>query len=724
MANYSSFDYGDGTLYGNPSLLSYSVAPLKVTAETTTTSIEEINGIPTRVVRPQVLLQWNSPTGSLLGFRIVRNQEGFSEHEEDGIIIYETFYVPDQSPASPNFSSFIDQNTAAPLLEGKYAYYTVWLLKDDNQWIPGGAEYCLIPKEHALVTPDNVQLKSSVKKFVELFPKVFTTEHQSYLDEVDETSDLYAFFGGFAYTLDEILTYADLLVPDNKASNINPKTIDAAIEQLGLPKESVISMKRKKALIRNAFSMHRSRGTVTSLSLLTKSLTGYRAKVSASRNLLFNSQDSSFYLTTGNWKADSGATIEAITSVVPYQGEVFSVDRAWVGKVITGGPNKSVTLGVDTPKLTGLPVYPNTPYELSMYVSGDVANFVYSITWYDIFGQAIRTDSSASTAISSAWSRKTLPADFNSPIYSPNKAMFAAISFTFETAGTYYVDMVQLSQITSGSYGSPEYHEGRAAEVGLYPTKINLLENPSFNETVDTDDTDWAWSGVAVDGVDWSNISDAPGIYDGSHMLKLTTDGSSPFEIYTHTDGEFQEFDTEVYYTFSIYLKTDGGTEPLELSLSAWNPILDDDGNRVDEIMLDENNIPVINTLVIDGGVTDTWKRYQVSVYLPGTYSGTYLRASVSTGSANSNGNSIYFDAAQVEVGTMATDYFDGSFNTHEAYWMGTANDSMSVQYRNKAPKVDRLSAEISSFLPLNKAWVIYSGLPGAYTLEASGFSS
>ena len=206
-------------------------------------------------------------------------------------------------------------------------------------------------------------------------------------------------------------------------------------------------------------------------------------------------------------------------------------------------------------------------------------------------------------------------------------------------------------------------------------------------------------------------VSTAPGVFDGSHMLSLTTDGVNPFTLSTHSEDGLDE---GRFYTFSIYVATDTGTETLNFKATAYND--------EDEQILDGNGNSYTNTITADA--SPDWKRFSVSVYVPETAESVYLKVEVNTGTNVSSGNKLYFDAAQVEQGYSPTDYFDGSYTEIGAYWTGTTDDSVSVLFRNKTVKMDRLVHEIADYLPLNTAWTVVSGVLNAYTLEASGFSS
>ena len=704
MGIYNTFDWGDGTKYGDASKVAFSAAPLTATAIGSTTYLEPtiidvVNGNPVigdrEVIRPKVDLHWTTPTGNYFGFRLVRNQDGFSEHEEDGQIITEYFTVSGVSVEN----NAVDEFNVVPLVEGRYAYYTIWLLLADFTWVIGAYTYCLVPKEHSIKTPEGNLYKTSERKFIESLPKVYTTQMQSYLDEVSDSSDLRTFMGGFAYTLDEILTFADLLIPDYSGNSTNPNMVNLQAHQLGLPKEPTLSIQRKKALVRNAFAINKYRGGLESVRLLVKSLSGFATDVYLSPNLLLSIQDSSFYKGVGNWKiAANGVLTSNFTTGstdLPVQTEVNSVDRGYTGKVITSASDVVMSLGTADPILTGVPVKPEREYQLSYYVKGSTNNVTPYIKWYDqkgvIIGSAVAgTASSAGTT----WSKKTLVAT------SPSTAVFASIEVSFATASTYYIDFIQLAETEDARYDS--YYEARGIDIRLSPTKVNYIKNPSMSSS-----TSWTLTGAT--GV-YTNDSTLPGIkLDGTKMSTITTTSPTAFSLVATTDPIIK---SGKFYTFSIYANKASGTQALDIKLEA----IDDSGNVLTSLTGE-----VSSRTLTGQTLTSDWQRFSVPVFVYTSSDVIYLKATVS---GTGTGSVINLDAAQLEEGYGSSDYFEGSYISRGAYWTGTANNSISVMYRNKSPKINRMVFEVPNYLPMNTAYTITSGFNDVVVLETSGFSS
>lgn len=691
MGIFNTFTYSDGTLYGNLSKLEFSVAPFTCKAIS--------NDLIGEVLRPRVDLSWANPSGEVFGFRIVRNQEGFSENEEDGHIIFETF-----EPPLPTEQTFVDQMYEIPLLAGKYVYYTIWVLLADHSWYPSGGVWTLVPRAHSVVSPAGVELKSSEYKFANLLPRAFTSAQQSTLDEIDPTSDLFVFLSGFAYTLDEMLTFADLLAPSLKGKNNNPNFVQVFAEQLGLPVLPNVSLKTQKRLIREAVYLHQHLGTSEGIGTFVEALTNFAPTVSVSPNLLLNPQESTFYNGVGNWKnVSTNLTLTATTDTAAPSGEDYAVDNAWVGKYHTiSTAGTSWLLGYDNPLLQGIPVKADTEYTFSLYAKGTGTGTTgLRVFFFDRTGTQISNHEPTYSAINSTWTKYSY--DYTTPADTAFIALQIALNSP-QNAKDYYWDMVQVAETADAR--SADFHEARGVEIYLAPNKVNWIENPSFTETVDMDDVDWAYTNAGT--VTYVTPTTVPGVVDGSHMVSVETVNGNDLSISAHTDI----VPKGVYYTFSVYAKTDSGTEPLSFTLAAYDET---------DTLLQINGEDVSATTTPVGGITDTWTRYTVTLFVPDIDGSVYLLPSIV---GTTTGNKVFLDAAQVEQGYRATDYFDGSYSVRGAYWVGETDDSKSIFYANKVSKIGNLTNQLPQFLPMNTAFVVTSGFDTLTTIELKGFSS
>jgi hypothetical protein len=208
----------------------------------------------------------------------------------------------------------------------------------------------------------------------------------------------------------------------------------------------------------------------------------------------------------------------------------------------------------------------------------------------------------------------------------------------------------------------------------------------------------------------YTNDSTLPGIKrDGTKMATITTIPTNNFSIVTSTDSIIA---SGKYYTFSIYASLASGTQNVSIKLEA----IDSSGAVVTSFTGESSSRTLSNQ-----ALSTSWKRFSVPVFVYDLADFISLKATIS---GTGTGSVINFDAAQIEEGYGSSDYFEGSYTNRGAYWTGTANNSISVMYRNKSPKVNRMMFQIPNYLPMNTAYTITSGFNNTVVLENSGFSS
>lgn len=393
MGIYSTFEYGEeDQRYGEAPRLAFSVAPF------TSSAIDYTS----------VQLNWAAPEGDISKIRLVRSQDGFPETEEDGVILWEW-----NDAGQPRINSFEDSATASdfPLASGRFAYYRVWLLQDiTNKWVIAGETYAIVPRAHDTVSNDGSVIVSTHQKFLDLIPRVFTSASQSPLDAVDENSDLSRFLRGFSFTLDEIMTLADNVLPEESGRFINPELIGLRAQNFGLESESYLATQSQKRLIREATFIYANKGSKAAIETYAEALTGFAPTVVSSPNLLLSIQDSSFYKGLGNWQATGNATLTLEQTIVPVAESVEeeAVDYGYTAKLVGTGAS-SIINGVISPKLYGTPVMAGTTYTLSAYVkrgSSTARTVTPVVSWYDFSGSLLSTSVGSGTSLTTTdWTK-------------------------------------------------------------------------------------------------------------------------------------------------------------------------------------------------------------------------------------------------------------------------------------------------------------------------------
>jgi len=692
MALYNSFKYNDGTLYGDGSPLDYSARPMVATA----------------INYNQVYLEYAAPTGSYIQFRITRNQDGYPETAEDGKIIYET---------AVNSFPTGDRILDTPLVEGRFAYYRAWLRRaPDAYWEPVGETLTLVPFKHTLTSGTNavksvfvgkgimgdksidseIDFSTTHQRFLSYLPQVLTSQSVSPLDEtnssysyVDDTgkvqnSLISKFFEGFSFTIDEFLSFAKLIIPDNNNSGSSPEILQLKSFELGIKAYNKLATKAQKRLVRDALTIYGGKGTLNSLKLFTKDLTGYNTTVTETANLMLSHEDSTFDIkdwtassAIGGWLPGDGVTL-TITSDKTTATELNSLDSIYCLKVDTTGTSQSLSYGTNNPINNGIPVTAGSTYTVSTYVQGS-SNITLNILWYTYQGKFISSSSLGySSTTSTSWSRQWYSSE------APNNAVYAAIRIDFDSTGTstYYFDMVQFELIPLSAPGyttstSPtNYIEPRGVTVSLAPTKYNYILNPSFELGTSSVPNNWTFTNLTPITVD-TTMDLAPG---SNYMVSISTpatfSGTYLGTIQTSYTGELL---TSKFYTYSIYAKSISGNQDVILVLT--------DGTKISSKTV---------------SLTDTWQRFSVSISCTNVPSTLTVKVTTST-----LGEDFVLDSAQLEPGSVATDYFDGERDFSGGAWTGDTNASPSAYYPNLSLRIAHLMDSIEDYLPISTPYYV-----------------
>lgn len=683
MPRYSRFKYSQGYYGATPSRLGYSVEPFNAFVYDYSREAGRIE------------ISWTPASGEHTQMRIVRNQDAFPETAEDGVIVYDAF-----APIEDMFVEDRTDQNYAPFATGRYAYYRAWLLKSDHTWVPAGDTYVLVPSPHPAKTSSttirtgvenhseigegpmserqeysNLELLSTHDKLMDILPRVYTSVGQNPLDEVDTNSDLYRFLGAFAATLDESLTYTDLLKPQMNQRSANPSTLALAAAQYGLTPEPTLATKSQKRMIREARYMYSRKGTSLATNTMVESLTGFATEVNVSQNLMLTVQDSSFYKGTGYWTPSGSSSISILNDITAPSTEPKAVDLYYYAEVTIDANDDYISNGETSIFTRGIPVFGDLEMTFSYYVRGDSGNVIPSITWYDQLGAVISIDTGAGIAVTADWAKDT-----SATFTSPTDAAFASIRITFDTAGTYNVDMVQLA-----NSAFTEYTDARTTLIKIYPNKYNFINNPSFEN----------WTGATLnlwdtDGTVTQVPTDLLTSYGETSMAALATNVGSTF---ISTDITANSLLSNSLYTFSIYAKTDADTETVQLTINA------DDGEN-----------PAIFHTSAEFEITTEWQRIYVSKYFSADAINLNSAAITLSLEGTTTGNTIYLDNSQFEISYAPSDYLDGSAGALEgASWDGVAHASPSYLYPYKVTKMSRLISELQNYLPINTPYEISS---------------
>jgi len=631
VAKYGNVVYG-GAKYGVTPKLAYSVEPMSITV---------IDFIKIRV-------SWQSPTGAFTKIKLVRNQFGFPETSEDGVTIWEE----SATEGTVSRSSFVDGEDNAgqtPIVNGRQVYYTMFLFTDQKVWVVAGQITDLMPLDHGVH-----------KSIMDIIPKVFTSDIQSPLGVTDETSDLYNFMGGIAFTHDQFLTQLDVLRPQHSSEGIAFSTLSQNSFSVGLIPEPAIPVKNQKRLIREALYMYSHKGMQSGINAYAESLTGFAPTTTLSTNLLLSVQDSTFYNAIGNWTA-TNATLTSSTEQVPATGTNV-IDNVYTGKVVASNSG-AMQLGNTAPITRGVPVLPSTEYTVSCKLKSpsSAGNITLSVKFYDKNGTITGTTQSA-TAVAANNTWKSASKTFTTPA----DASYASIQIAYSAAGTYYLDQVCLQLGAAVAYD-----EARAISIFLDSAKINYIKNPSF----EVDASTWTATGATFTQNAAVPTDGYSGTYSGQFVVATTGNIKTNYNIPV-TAGK--------YYTLSFYVSSSNSvkvTGTIEF-YDASNNLLE---NFASEFNITSSFSRVNLTALTDSGSAVSYAKVKISFTRAGTYR---------------------VDLVQFEKSQTATEYFDGSLpSDYGAVWEGTDHASYTHMYPNKPLKIPRLGKTLNDWIVPNTFW-------------------
>jgi hypothetical protein len=646
VARYGNSYYG-ASKYGVAPKVAYSVEPIRTVA----------------LDFQQLKLYWENPTGNFSRIILVRNQSGFPETSEDGVVIWDEFAT--EGTVTRNFfTDGVDNPFDIPLIPGRPVYYRFFLFTDQKLWLDAGSIEDVVPK--------NTGLHDT---FMNNLPKVFTSADANPLGLVDTESFLYKFMEGFTFTYEQLLTQINLLNPDSTGKYLTSSLLRLRQAQVGVTSEAGIPLKNQKRLIREILYLYSTKGTETALAAYVEALTGYPPTITVSPNLLLTVQDSTFYKSLGNWVFTNG-TATSSTEQVPATGSNV-IDSTYACKIVAS-VGFTMLLGQNDPIAKGSPVTEGTQYTASCKIKSPASagNMTITIGWFDKMGAYISANTGTLVAANNTWKSMSVTAT------APSGAVYAGLQISSSAAGTYYVDQVSLQE----GDGTAGYYEARCADVFLDAPKTNFIKNPSF-EVNYTDS--WTFTGTATKTLDASVPTEG---WTGTHSVKLVA--SSAWSYASNSSPAIPG----QYYTGSIYIKS-----PDVISTTLTIDFLDDSN-------------AVVHTLSTPYVVSTSWSRVSMPHFLPLDSLATKMVFKVA-GTAGT----FYLDMAQLERSYKESEYFDGSMHSdYGTVWGGTANNSYSYKYPSKTWKVTRVVDTLYEWLPRNMAWrVLTQG-----GVEGSGITS
>jgi hypothetical protein len=495
---------------------------------------------------------------------------------------------------------------------------------------------------------------------MDIIPKVFTSDIQSPLGVTDETSALYNFMGGVAFTHEQFLSQLDVLRPQHSSEGIAFSTLEQNSFSVGLVPEPALPVKNQKRLIREALYMYSHKGMKSGIDSYAESLTGFAPTTTLSTNLLLSVQDSTFYNSIGNW-TKTNAVLTSSTEQVPATGTNV-IDNVYTGKLVASASG-AMQLGNAAPITRGVPVLPSTEYTVSCKLKSpsSAGNITLSVKFYDKDATITGTTQSA-TAVAANNTWQSASKTFTTPA----DASYVSIQIAYSAAGTYYLDQVCLQLGAAVAYD-----EARAISVFLDSSKINYIKNPSF----EVDASTWTSTGATFTQNAAVPTDGYSGTYSGQFVVATTGNIKTNYNIPV-TAGK--------YYTLSFYVSSSNSvkvTGTIEF-FDASNNLLEDFAS---EFTITSSFSRVNLTALTDSGSEVSYAKVKIAFNHAGTYR---------------------VDLVQFEKSQTATEYFDGSLpSDYGAVWEGTSHASYTHMYPNKPLKIPRLGKTLNDWVVPNTFW-------------------
>lgn len=732
MAKYLGAVYR-GAVYGNPPRLVYNAEPMEASA----------------IDYGKIFVSWNPPSGSFTKIRLVRNNDNFSETEQDGVILWEQTSTTSLSGLVSRNSftdgedNYLDNNpdNDLPIASGQFIYYTIWIFINTNLWIAAGYATALMPEN-----------RGSQTKLFELLPKVYTSAEQSPTGVPSTTSFIYSFLQPFSFTYDQILTYAELIKASYGRRKTPPSLLPPLENNIGLYPERGLPYRNQKKLIREAIYLYQNKGTLTGIQNYIESLSNYAPVITVTPNIMLDVQDSSFTNGIGRWTTTHG-TLTA-DSTKPGPTGTNAVNTVWSGRFVTSAGvvtkvarnnnvatitttaphglyvGDSVTIGsVSIPDFNGVQTitaitstttftYANTGINVAeSTVTGTITNVSHILLGKDDpVKKGIPVSGSTAYRFSyyaASTSNGNVIADVCWHDYLGvqigNSVQEVSINGTTGVYQRFFMDLtspasavyatIRFKFTTQNTYNidmiqfatqatATNFDEARGLDIFLSSAKVNINSNPSF----ETNTTGWTTNSSV------SRVADVPPGLPGAYSMQLSGQNNfSLTKILNKTPETFKIIEGN-NYVFSCYLKA-SASATMTMNLTAS----DDDGVDSD-----------LGTKQITVGTT--WSRHYVSLFVP---EGLSINGNITLTfnlSATLTGQTIWIDNTQAEQSFLPTDYFDGSLPADfGVFWSGTAHASYSYNYPSRLKKMPRIFLTLKDWVPYNMPYRVrsYKGLEG-----------
>lgn len=225
----------------------------------------------------QIMVNWNKPAGTILGFRLIKNMFGAPVDQDDGEILID-------STAGYVGNSFADND----IVPGAYHYYGFYVLINNvtDEWVRSGLTGVLMPKDYG----SSQFMHGLIPNF---FIDAINGKNELVLDPIGNTF-LDQFIRVTGWGIDYLRTQYDTYLNVNDPWKVPLNDLYTLAAQLNLNiNPDIHPYTLRKAVYFNA-EVNKFRGTTHGIATELSALTGWNADITVGPNIMLNNDQSYF----------------------------------------------------------------------------------------------------------------------------------------------------------------------------------------------------------------------------------------------------------------------------------------------------------------------------------------------------------------------------------------------------------------------------------------------
>jgi hypothetical protein len=427
MPTYSSFKYFQ-KLFGD-------FAPFRTTS-TLFAQVLDYNNVALRVEAPDRVGD---------AYILVRTNNGAAQDPSNGRTVSSGIFtsrITDFEDSLESFAEGVSFFDRSPV--GTSAYYTLFIITDDQTWLKDAATSVVIPRDN-----------QTARLLTEMFPTVLLSNDSDVLYPPDVLdSDLYKFLYGMGLTYDELSTMIDFVLPENRDLQVTRRLHPMLSTGIGMPDEFTLGVATNARLHRNAGYIYRNKGRLDSVAAYVESLTGWNSVAIESKNKFLTLDDASFEESTGHWSFDdTEMNLERVEindmgvfgPTMPYETEAYPFSKKAVGKVTllqSGATRMSLPGSLD--RLLCIPIRGGKAHYLSVPVRSATGSALVtpSVEWLSQTGQSLGPGSIGNVESGEDWEFA------EGTILAPDDAYFAVVHLDIQgdEGDEVYLDCMSLTE--------------------------------------------------------------------------------------------------------------------------------------------------------------------------------------------------------------------------------------------------------------------------------------